>query len=284
MTSHTSPVSLVDLHTHSTASDGVNPPSEVVRLAAERGIRFLALTDHDSTEGLGEALSAASSTGIDLIAGVELGTDVAAGELHMLGYCIDHDQPELQSTLSAFRAARRDRAATIVQRLNTAGIDVTLDEVRGLAGAGAVSRAHVARVLIAHGIARSMDDAFARFLGRGQVGYVPRPRLTPPEAIRLIQGAGGVAVLAHPFTVDDLARTVSELVAAGLQGIEVYYGSYSESERQALLGLAERYSLIPTGGTDFHGFGEREGRDLGSVFVPVETVERLRRARELPPR
>jgi predicted metal-dependent phosphoesterase TrpH len=270
--------SLVDLHCHSTASDGLNPPAEVVRLASDRGLHYISLTDHDSTEGLDEALAAGRERGLSVIPGVELGTDVPAGELHMLGYFIDYRQDAFQARLESFRSGRETRAERIAAQLNAAGIPIRLEEVLAEAGDGAVSRAHVARVLIRHGRACSMDDAFARFLGRGQVGFVERPRLSPTEAVSLIQGAGGVAVLAHPYTVDDVERQLAELVAAGLEGIEVFYGPYSPEERRRLAQYADRYGLIATGGTDFHGVGEREGREIGSVFVPIEVVEQLRLA------
>lgn len=271
-------VHVVDLHTHSTASDGTLTPAALVQLASRRGIRVLGLTDHDSTEGIDEALAAGAALGMTIVPGVELSTDVPTGELHMLGYFIDHHDARLLQTLRSFREVRQSRAERIVEQLRAIGLPIELDEVRRLAGAGAIGRAHVARVLIHRGYATSMDDAFARYLGRGRPGYVPRLRLTPVDAVALVRSAGGAAVLAHPLSVADLEQTLDELVAAGLAGLEVLYASYSDGERAALRWLADRHALIPTGGSDFHGPGEREGADLGSVAVPEETVERLRRA------
>lgn len=270
--------STVDLHTHSTASDGMNTPAELVEMASRRGLRFLALTDHDSTDGLDAALAAGERFGVTVIPGVELGTDVAAGELHVLGYFIDHRDEQFQETLRAFRASRQVRVRRIVAQLAQAGVEVDLAEVQALAPEGAIGRAHVARVLVRHGYANSLDDAFARYLLRGRPGYVARPRLSPVEAVALVRSAGGAAVLAHPLSVADLDGALAELVAAGLAGLEVFYAAYSDDERARLLRLAERHGLIPTGGSDFHGPGEREGRDLGSVAVPEDTVARLRDA------
>ncbi len=271
-------ISTVDLHTHSTASDGTCRPADLVALAARRGVRFLGLTDHDTTAGLVEAVAAGQASGVTVVPGIELGIDVAAGELHMLGYFIDPGDARLQGTLARLRAGRETRAARMVERLRAIGLPVTLADVERLAGGGTVTRAHVARALVEAGAATSVDDAFARYLDRGRPGYVPRPRLTAPEAIDLIRGAGGVAALAHPYTVADLDETLPALVAAGLVGLEAYYGAYAPEERAALAALAERYHLIPTGGSDYHGPGVREGRDLGAAPVPLETVERLREA------
>lgn len=278
MTHTGKPQSSVDLHTHSTASDGTISPAELVALASRRGLRYLALTDHDTTAGVDAAVAAGHRFGVTVIPGVELGTDVPAGELHMLGYFIDHHDPKLQPTLKQFRDERQHRARRMVEQLTRIGIPVSLDEVRREAGQGAIGRAHIARVLVRHGYASSVDDAFDRYLARGRPGYVPRPRLTPVAAVALVRQAGGAAVLAHPYTVADLESELVALSAAGLAGLEVYYASYTPRQREALLELARRFSLIPTGGSDFHGPGEREGRELGSAMVPEETVDLLRQA------
>lgn len=247
-------------------------------MAAQRGIRFLGLTDHDSTEGLQEARDAGQRLGVTVIPGVELGTDVSAGELHMLGYFIDAGSTALQEALAAFRNARQTRVERMIQQLAAIGITIPLSEVEQFAGDGAIGRAHVARTLIAEGHATSIDDAFARYLGRGRPGYVPRARLTPVEAVELIRAAGGAPVLAHPYSVADLDRELAILTTAGLAGMEAYYGQYTPEQRDALVQLATNYGLIPCGGSDFHGLDGQEGRTLGAVWVPPETVDRLRSA------
>ncbi|MDI3338902.1 MAG: PHP domain-containing protein [Sphaerobacter sp.] len=272
------PRSIIDLHTHTTASDGTTSPADLVAEARARGIHVLAVTDHDSTDGLDEAMAAGHRLGVTIIPGVELGTEPGRGEVHLLGYFIDHQDPTFQQRLATFRAGRERRVEAIVERLRQLGVPIELAHVRQHAAGGAIGRAHVARALVAQGYAASVDDAFARYLGYGRPAYVPRVRLSAPEAVVLIHAAGGVAVLAHPLTVDALEDELAALVAAGLDGIEVYYAAYSPAEHAMLAALAARYGLIPTGGSDYHGPGQREGRELGAAPVPPATVARLRRA------
>ncbi len=270
----------IDLHTHSTASDGLLSPADLVHLASSIGLTTIGLTDHDSTLGIDEALVAGARDGINVVPGIELSCSVSAGELHMLGYFIDHHSTDLESTLAEFRDGRRDRVVRIVDRLHDAGVAVDLDRVRELGSGGSVGRAHVARALVESGEVSSMDEAFERYLARGRPGYVERPRLTPSGAVELVHRAGGVAVLAHPFTVDDLDAAVRELVDNGLDGIEVYYALYNSDQRARLARIAHDFGLVPTGGSDFHGSGEREGRDIGTAPVPEETVDLLQAARD----
>lgn len=270
--------SLVDLHTHTTASDGSNRPAELVVLASRRGVQFLAITDHDTTDGIDEAIRAGNEHQVTIIPGIELGTDTLDGEIHILGYFIDYHDPVLQATLAEFRTGRQRRVEEIVARLNRIGVPCYLDAVRALSDGGSIGRLHVARVLVATGQAASIDDAFDRYLALGRPAFVPRPRLSPADAVGLIRRAGGAAVLAHPHTVADLETILPDLVAAGLAGLEAYYAAYSPEQRAILAQLAAEFDLIPTGGSDFHGPKEREGRELGSAPVPLETVERLRQA------
>ncbi len=268
----------LDLHLHSTASDGTLSPTDVVKLAAQTKLQIIALTDHDTTQGIDEALAAGDAAGVEVIPGVELSTSVDAGELHMLGYLIDFHQSSLVKRLAQFQEARRGRADQIVEKLNAIGVRLDLDRVRELAGEGSIGRAHVARALVEAGHVASMDEAFERYLSRGRAGYVARPRLSPVEAVELVHASGGVAVLAHPFSVADLDTTLARLVGAGLDGIEVFYSLYNDEQRHALANLAERFDLVPTGGSDFHGPGEREGREIGTAPVPSGTADRLRDA------
>lgn len=264
----------IDLHTHSTASDGLLTPARLVALAVERGLRVLALTDHDTTDGLAEAQSAAETVGLRFVPGVELSTHVEAGEVHILGYFIEPTHPALRTALARFREAREDRAATIVARLTAAGAPIRLERVLALAS-GSIGRPHVARALVEAGHATSINDAFERWLVRGRPGYVERYRLTPPDAVCLIRAARGVPVLAHPHSADDLPGLLPELVAVGLAGIECYYGDYDDTRKQTYLDLAARYDLVPSGGTDFHGTGVAHRRPLGGTWLPPETPDLL---------
>ena len=266
---------LLDLHTHSTASDGLLPPAQLVALAVERGLRALALTDHDTIAGLPEASAAADAAALRFVPGVELSTQVEAGEVHMLGYFVDTADPALRDALARFRAAREGRAEEMVARLGAAGAPIALERVHAFAAGGSIGRPHVARALIEAGHATSLNEAFERWLVRGRPGYVERFRLTPPDAVRLIRAARGVPVLAHPHSADDLATLLPGLLAAGLQGIECYYGDYDEARKREYLALAQRHGLVATGGTDYHGGGGAHRRPLGSVAIPPQCVDDL---------
>lgn len=269
-----------DLHTHSTASDGLNTPAELVRLAREQGLDLIALTDHDSTEGVAEALAAGERVGLTVIAGIEVNTDLPrGGEAHVLGYYVDRDQPAFQRTLAALRDAREHRGEHMVERLREQGLDISWDRVRALAG-GAVGRPHVAQALIEKGYASSVSDAFDRWLGRGRPGYVARMKLSPEDAVRFIRSAVGVPVLAHPAGIAELEGTVlPDLIAAGLLGLECYYGQYDDATVRHLVDLAAAHNLIATGGSDYHGPGLHPTL-LGGRDLPPEAAEQLRVAAE----
>lgn len=266
---------LLDLHTHSTASDGLLTPAQLVALAVERGVQTLALTDHDTIAGLPEASAAATAAALRFVPGVELSTHVEAGEVHMLGYFVDTADPALRDALARFRVARAGRAEEMVARLTAAGAPITLARVHAFAAGGSIGRPHVARALIEAGHAASLNEAFERWLVRGRPGYVERFRLTPPAAIRLIRAAHGVPVLAHPHSVDDLAMLLPQLLEAGLLGLECYYGDYDEPRKRDYLAIAKRHGLVATGGTDFHGGSGAHRRPLGSVYIPPRCVDDL---------
>lgn len=268
----------VDLHTHSTASDGLLRPADLVREAGRLGVLTISLTDHDTIDGLAEAQRAGAELGVEVIPGVELGSSIERHEHHLLGYFIEPDSDRLRQDLAELAARRRVRVETMVARLNEVGVRLTLDEVYAEAGRGSVGRPHVARVLVASGQVGSIGEAFDRYLKFGQPGYVPRQPFTPEEAVAMISRAGGVPVLAHPLSTGDPESAIRRLRPAGLMGLEVFYGEYRPAIWEQLAGLARTYGLIATGGSDYHGPNYRAGRDLGGPPVPPDTVERLRAA------
>jgi predicted metal-dependent phosphoesterase TrpH len=278
----------VDLHAHTTASDGVLTPSELVELALERGLRLLAITDHDSTNGVAEALARAAGTPLEVWPGIEISTDVPQAEVHMLGYFVDTANQNFQETLTKLRDSRVLRAQQMVAKLNALGMPLTFERVRQIAGTGAVGRPHVAQAMVEKGYVQTTRDAFNLYLSRNGPAYVERFKLTPIEALQHIRSAGGMPVIAHPTYINpgegsgfDLTAFVRELADAGLVGIECYYGDYPPETVENLCNIAREFDLIPTGGSDFHGRGVFSA-DLGDLKVPDESIERMRlwRARQ----
>jgi predicted metal-dependent phosphoesterase TrpH len=251
-------------------------------LAWDAGLRVLGLVDHDSTDGVADAQATGAALGVTVVPGVEINTDLApalGGEAHMLGYYLEYEQPELQQSLRTLRDARERRGERMVARLRDLGLDITWERVRELAG-GAVGRPHLARALMEKGYATSVSDAFEKFLVPGRPAYVPRYKVSPEDAIRLIRSAHGVPVLAHPAGISRLAEELLPmLVAVGLQGLECYYGQYDDATLARLLALAERFGLVPTGGSDYHG-PNMHPTPLGGRYVPETAFERLRRTAE----
>lgn len=267
----------IDLHTHSTASDGLYTPRELLRRANEAGLRVLALTDHDTTNGLIEAAEEARALHIEFIPGIELNTDIAGGEVHVLGYFLEFGRPAFQAVLKTLRDARERRGQRMVEQLREHGVIISWERVRAIAQ-GAVGRPHVARALMEAGYVQSIGEAFDAYLSKGGIGYVPRYRITPVDAVRLIDSANGLPVIAHPLNLPGLAKLreeLPELCAAGMVGLETYYGPYTHDNELDLLTLASEYHLVPTGGSDFHGPGIHP-TPLGGRHVPYEAVERLK--------
>ncbi len=268
---------LIDLHIHSTASDGVFTPSEVVCLALERGLTAIALTDHDTLGGVAEAQQAADGTGLEVIAGVEVNSEGDWGDLHFLGYYVDPENDFLRERLQMMRDARVGRARKMVERLRNMGMALEWDKVRALASGDSVGRPHVARALLDRHYVNSIQDAFDRFIGNDGPAYVPRLRMTPPETIRAITEAGGIPVIAHPaHSTPSAVERIPEFASYGLRGVEVYYPHHSPEDVETLLGLCREYGLLATGGSDFHGRSVLGEMALGSVDVPWECLERLR--------
>lgn len=270
-----SPAVRADFHTHSTASDGTLAPAELVLESVRRGFSHIALTDHDTVGGLAEALDAAARHELTVIPGVELSARVDYGELHILGYGIDHHNEQLLAQLGHLRDQRLSRASRMVERLEDAGIRIDPDTLPAVTEGHSIGRPHLARALVASGYATDVPDAFDRYLVWGRPGYISSARLEPEEAVALIRTAGGIAVMAHPFSLPGFEEHLPGLISAGLVGLECYYGEYSPEQREQLAGVAERFQLLPTGGSDYHGPNFREGRDLGSVEIPQAVCQRI---------
>jgi 3',5'-nucleoside bisphosphate phosphatase len=268
--------SYVDLHTHSTASDGIYSPAELLHKAKDVGLRVLALTDHDTTDGVEEAAQAARTLDIDLIPGIEINTDAGGGEVHVLGYFLEFWRPELQTVLKVLRDARERRGQRMVELLNEQGVHISWERVREIAQ-GSVGRPHVAEALREAGYVQTIGEAFDTYIGRDCYAYVPRYKLTPKDAVHLIASANGLPVIAHPIELpglDELRIWLPDLCEAGMVGLETYYGAYTPENERELLALAREYHLIPTGGSDFHGPGIHP-IPLGGRYVPFEAVESL---------
>lgn len=261
----------VDLHTHSTASDGTISPEGVIAAAARCGLAALALTDHDTIDGVPAARVAGERLGIRVIAGVELSAFQEDNEIHVLALHLTHLEA-LETRLSELRANRHTRARKIVEKLNALGIPLTLDEVLQQSNGGAVGRPHVARALIARGVVHEFRDAFTRYLGNAGSAFVARERLSIEGAIAIAHEAGALAIWAHPGDGGRRER-LEPLVAAGLDGLEIKHPSHSSEDVKRLQALADFFNLVPSGGSDWHGAPDGSRR-LGIMNVPLEWLER----------
>ena len=269
-------LSKVDLHLHSTASDGRFSPEEIVRKSAEQGLAVIALADHDTVDGVAPALAAARDfPGLKVIPAVEISTYVPRGEVHVLGYFIDYTSEELKVRLERMRSGRRERAQRMIAKLGDLGLPVDWQRVQEIAGIGSIGRPHIAQAMLERGYIASIGEAFATYLGRDGLAYVERQKVAPAEAVELILRADGLPVLAHPLTADNLETLVTELKAAGLVGIEAYYNSYTAEDVTGLVGLADKHKLIVTGGSDYHGLPANTETIIGGVDVPLRAAERL---------
>ncbi len=268
-----------DLHTHTSASDGMLRPAELVDMARGIGLEVLAVTDHDTTEGVAEALDRAEQTAIRLIPGVELNARTPHGEAHVLGYFLEYDDASLVSRLSERRAARDRRGEAMVRRLKELGLHLSWSRVLDIAGGGSVGRPHVARALVEAGYAEDVNGAFRDLIGKGGPAYIPTPSLPAEEAVAWVLEAHGIPVLAHPINV---LQALPSLIRAGLMGLEVYYGAYAPEDIRYLRQVAEGHGLLQTGGTDFHGNEVMTTGGLGSAPLPWEHVERLLEMEKAP--
>lgn len=273
----------IDLHTHSTASDGSMSPRELVRHAKERGLLAVALTDHDTIDGVDEALEEGAKIGIEVIAGVETSVDFNP-EMHILGYFFGDTYKNMEPTLEKLRINRAERNPKMVEKLNSMGFNISMEEVRAEAKGNIVARPHMASVLMKKGYVKSIQEAFEKYIADGKPAFVKKDKLTPEECIEAITKAGGIPVLAHPIFLDlswaKLDELVARLVKAGLKGIEAYYVENKGNDTGNLLRLAIKYGIIATGGSDFHGSFKPDieiGVGKGKLRVPYEVLENIKK-------
>ena len=281
-----SPPSSVDLHIHSTASDGTSSPSELLMMAVSQNLAAIAITDHDTVEGSREARQIGIPPQLKFVTGVEISTGPPPtvdcdGSLHILGYAVDLDDPALNQALDLLQKARKTRNPQIVERLNALGFEMSLDDIRKKIGKSQLGRPHIAQHMVRRGYVSSIDEAFDNYLSHGKPAYVDKYRIPCNQAIDIIRSSGGIAVLAHPVllefdSADRLEIAVVELVKLGLGGIEVYYPEHSVENTEFYESLADKYNLIKTGGTDYHGQINPEirmGSGRGDFFVPFSVYE-----------
>lgn len=275
----------VDLHLHSTASDGGDAPADVIKAAASAGLRTIALTDHDNLDGIAEARLAATEHGIDLIAGSELSVEWPRGSMHMLVYFLEPGPGPLQDRLAELQAGRHLRNVEMVGVLSGLGLDITYEEILAEAGGRGVGRPHVAAVMVAKGHVTSIQEAFDLYLAKGRPGYVERLRLDYVEAIELARASGAVPVVAHPHTIgvaaDDYGVAFRQLADAGLMGVEAHYPEYQPETRLHLASVAEELGMVATGGSDYHGRFKPEvsiATGRGDLSVPDSAADNLRHA------
>lgn len=282
---------MVDLHVHSTCSDGTCTPTQLVDYAKEKGLSAFALTDHDTVDGLEEALGYAArlrrqtSPVPEVIPGIELSSEYQGKDVHVVGLYIDHHDTRFQQYLRDFVASRDARNHKMCELLRETGMDISYEKLREAFPNSVITRAHYAKYMLEHGYVKSRAEAFDRYVGDHCPYYVPREKVTPAQAVSLILDAGGVPILAHPilYHMSDarLDALVGELKAAGLMGIEALYSTYQTCDERQIRSLAAKYDLLISGGSDFHG-ENKPGLDLGTGYgklcVPEEVLERIRQA------
>lgn len=264
----------IDLHMHSTFSDGIHTPTKLVDIALRKELAAIALADHDSIDGCRELESAARSAGVEVMTGVELSSEHNGRDLHILGYGVDADDANLLNMLRRFRDTRERRGIMIVEKLKDIGIELDMDVILAKAGDGALGRPHIAEALVEGGYANDFAEVFARFIGEHCPAYVEKYKITPAGAVEHIQNAGGLAFVAHPgYYIDDMTA-FEELLDQGFDGIEVHHPHHKNGVVDQLLGIAKARGLLTSGGSDFHGFAGRD--NMGEPKVPYGLLERIK--------
>ena len=274
----------VDLHLHTNYSDGTLTPKELLTLCKNKGLKVISITDHDVTMGLSEANEIASDMGIELIEGIELGAFWESSEIHILGYFVNQDDPYFQKILTELRYDRVSRGADMVKKLQDMGLNISFDRVQEISGIGSIGRPHIAQALTELGYVKNPKEAFDKFIGDRNQGFVPRKLLSLEESIKLLIDNGALPVLAHPFmssaksgrkSIAELSTLLPIMKEWGLVGLEVYYGSYRNKQINMLLELANKYSLIPCGGSDYHALGNPIESQPGDAGPPLDSVKKL---------
>lgn len=275
---------VIDLHVHSDVSDGTYTPTELVEYALKKGLTAMALTDHDTVDGVEEALRAAEGTGLELIPGVELSAEYRGRDIHILGLYLDYQSERFRAYLQEFKDTRDMRNVKMAERLTAHKMPVTVEELKEEYGDAVLTRAHFAKFLRKKGYVNSYDEAFMRFLGDDKPCYVPRERITPEGAVKLIHEAKGIAVLAHPLLyhlgMDELEVLVKQLKGYGLDGIEAIYSMNKGRDERRMKELAEKYELLITGGSDFHGATKPHidlGTGQGNLLIPAALLKEIKK-------
>ena len=275
----------IDLHTHSYASDGSLSPAEVVKAAKNANLKAIALTDHDTIDGVREALEAAGQLDIECIPGIELSAFYKNLEVHIVGLFLNIDDPKLNQRLNDFRMIRENRNTRMIEKMQAAGVDITMEKLRKLEGDAVITRANIARYLLHIGYIQSINEAFDKYLSPGMPFFVQKTGVTPKDAIEAIRENGGIAILAHPltykFTRPELIECIETLKSYGLQGIETYYSTFSDADHRDMKRLADKYGLLHSGGSDFHGNVKPHiqiGKGMGKLVIPYDVLEKMRNA------
>lgn len=274
---------MIDLHTHTSASDGTYSPAELITLAKEQGIEAIAVTDHDTIEGLPEAMETGERLGIEVVAGMELSVEHAPGTMHILGLLINPEDKGLNDTLAKLQESRSSRNPKIIEKLNELGMPITMEEVERISGGGQIGRPHIATALVKNSHVNNIQEAFDKYLKKGAIAYFERRRLSRKEAADMIHGAGGLLILAHPGTLgvngSNFDNLMSEVKDSGFDGIEVFYNNHSQVEEDRLMKIADKLEFIISGGTDFHGENKpsiKLGVGYGNMAIPYEVLQEMK--------
>ena len=272
---------MIDLHMHTVFSDGASQPEALIQAILEQKLEAIAVTDHDNTDSLALVQKAAEGTSLEIIPGIEINTVWNGQEVHVLGYYIDPEGELLQEVMQRHRQARRDQMQEMTKKLQAAGLKVTYEDIQSRSeNEGMLGRPHVARTLLEKGYVRSISDAFNRYLNSKAPTYVRRNTVTPHEAVEAIYESGGIAVIAHPGEMEGIEALTVDLMNYGLRGLEAYHRSHTPPLIEFHSTLAEKYGLIVTGGTDFHGLPESYAKSLAQVHMPAFVFEELKNERD----
>lgn len=266
-----------DLHTHTNASDGLLSPTKLIEYASLKGLQAVAITDHDTTNGIDEAIAAGKMHEVEVIPGIELNSQIENHEIHILGYFISRKSNELQNILSKMRDSRRSRTEKMINKLvELFGFPISFEDIRNQVQGESIGRPHIARVLVSKGVVNDEKEAFEKYIGTDCPAYVGRYRISPNEAISLINNAGGVSVLAHPGLLPD-PELMDKVISFGIQGIEAYHSKHTQEHAEYYSMVANRYGLVITGGSDWHGELNNGLPIIGDVSVDVEIVDELKK-------